>query len=158
MTRYTSLQALEGQIGKQVIVDGGRARMVATVEAHKAGAGQKGTAAPGKAAGRHAPEPPRMNKTERRYRDEVLVPALREGRIRKFRFEALNLRLGERTFHRPDFYVVTADGAIEIHEIKGGFIRDDARMKFKVAAEDWSEFRWQMWQYKDRRWSMILEL
>lgn len=158
MTRFMSLSDLEAQIGKRVTVQGNRVVTAGAgagdaVPAEKARAG-----APGKSVARDPQDSPRMNKTERRYRDEVLMPALRAGTIRKFRFEALNLRLGEKTFHRPDFYVVLADGAIEIHEVKGGYVRDDAKMKFKVAAADWDEYRWQMWQWDKRKWTKILEL
>lgn len=79
----------------------------------------------------------RMNKTERAYADDLQL--LKEaGEIRDWMFEPFNLRLAKKTFYKPDFAVLTIDGFIEIHEVKG-FWEDDARVKIKVAAE---KFPW----------------
>lgn len=40
------------------------------------------------------------------------------------------------TFYTPDFAVMRADGALEVHEVKG-FWTDDARVKIKVAADQY---------------------
>jgi hypothetical protein len=156
--RFSSVADLEATIGRKVRVEGNR---VSAVGGDGAGAQHQAdaTSAParGKGKAREAQDSPRMNKTERRYRDEVLIPEQRAGVIRKFRFEALNLRMGDRTFHRPDFYVVMADGSIQIREVKGGYIRPDALTKWKIAAQDWDEYTWQMWQWKDSRWTKIRE-
>lgn len=78
-----------------------------------------------------------MNKTEEAYakRLSLLQTA---GEIVRYRFEALKLRLADKTFYTPDFLVVTAD-EIQLHEVKG-FWQDDARVKIKVAAEQYPEF------------------
>lgn len=75
----------------------------------------------------------RMNKTETAYAGELEL-AKRGGLVTWYAFEAIKLRLGERTFYTPDFLVRLASGALEVHEVKG-FWRDDARVKIKVAAE-----------------------
>ena len=54
--------------------------------------------------------------------------------IKHWMFEPFKLRLAIKTFYTPDFLVVTADDLLEIHEVKG-FVRDDAIVKLKVAAE-----------------------
>lgn len=54
--------------------------------------------------------------------------------IKYFAFEGIKLRLADRTFYTPDFMVVRADDVIEFHEVKG-FMREDAAVKIKVAAE-----------------------
>lgn len=41
-----------------------------------------------------------------------------------------------KTFYTPDFAVMTANGTMEMHEVKG-FWQDDARVKIKVAAESY---------------------
>jgi len=90
---------------------------------------------------------PSMNKTEKRY-EQCLEPMKHAGRIREhLRHESINLRLATKTWWRPDFPVITVDGRLEFHEIKG-FWRDDARVKFKVAAElyPWFTFRVFVWQ------------
>jgi hypothetical protein len=83
-----------------------------------------------------------MNKTEFEYSWE-LEARKRSGEIRWWAYEAINLRLTGRTYYRPDFAVVTQHqdptGAwretFQFHEVKGYAAKDDALVKFKVAAE-----------------------
>lgn len=77
----------------------------------------------------------RMNKTEQAY-EQRLSLLLRSGDIAWYKFEAINLRLADNTFYKPDFLVMAADGALEVHEVKGHWT-DDARVKIKVAAEQY---------------------
>jgi len=79
-----------------------------------------------------------MNKTEALY-DTYLDLLRRASEIVSHRFEAVKLRLANNTFYTPDFMVVTQD-EIQFHEVKG-FWRDDARVKIKVAAAQYPEFR-----------------
>ena len=81
--------------------------------------------------------PPRMNKTEAAYAGQLEL-LKRLGEIVDYRFEAVKLRLAEKTFYTPDFLVTTVD-EIQFHEVKG-FWRDDARVKIKVAAAQYPEF------------------
>lgn len=81
------------------------------------------------------PKPGVMNKTERAYAD-LLEYRKQSGEILDWKFEALKLRLADKTFYSPDFMVVDADGFIEVHEVKG-YWEDDARVKVKVAAEQY---------------------
>ncbi|KVN17939.1 MULTISPECIES: hypothetical protein [unclassified Burkholderia] len=74
-----------------------------------------------------------MNKTEQQY--ATFLEALRvAGMIAWYRFEGVKLRLADNTFYSPDFAVMRADGAMEMHEVKGHW-QDDARVKIKVAAD-----------------------
>lgn len=73
-----------------------------------------------------------MNKTEAAYA-EHLAARQHAGEVAWFEFEAMKLRLADKTFYTPDFAVMLADGTIEQHEVKG-FWEDDARVKIKVAA------------------------
>lgn len=76
-----------------------------------------------------------MNKTEQAY--ERHLNARREaGEVLWFRFEGIKLRLADNTFYTPDFAVMAADGQLECHEVKG-FWTDDARVKIKVAADQY---------------------
>ncbi|MEX3967288.1 hypothetical protein AB4Y42_34525 [Paraburkholderia sp. EG286B] len=75
----------------------------------------------------------RQNKTETAYEDEVLKPQLHAGEILWYRFEAIKLRLADRTFITIDFPVITAAGQLEFREVKGRWT-DDARAKTKAAA------------------------
>jgi len=79
----------------------------------------------------------RMNMTEAAYADRLEILKL-AGDIVDYRFEAVKLRLAEKTFYTPDFLVTTLD-EIQFHEVKG-FWRDDARVKIKVAAAQYPEF------------------
>jgi hypothetical protein len=73
-----------------------------------------------------------MNKTEAAY-EQVLKHRLIAGEIQWYKFEGVKLRLAAATFYTADFFVMAADGLLEVHEVKGVWT-DDARVKTKVAA------------------------
>jgi len=73
-----------------------------------------------------------MNKTEKAYAAHLEVRR-RAGEVEWYAFDAVKLRLAANTFYTPDFFVMLADGSLEIHEVKG-YWEDDARVKIKVAA------------------------
>jgi hypothetical protein len=74
-----------------------------------------------------------MNKTEARYASHLETLKL-AGEVLWYRFEAIKLRLADNTFYTCDFAVMEADGTLAMHEVKGGFWMEDARVKTKVAA------------------------
>lgn len=76
----------------------------------------------------------RMNKTEAEYAS-ILEAKKRAGEILWYAFEYQKLRLADNTFYSVDFTVLTTSGQLQCHEVKGAFVQDDARVKFKVAAE-----------------------
>jgi len=76
-----------------------------------------------------------MNRTEEAYERE-LRDAVTIGDVLWYRFEGLKLRLADNTFYTPDFAVMLSNGQLECHEVKG-FWADDARVKIKVAAEQY---------------------
>ena len=76
-----------------------------------------------------------MNKTESAY-CQHLEQRKRAGEIAWYRFEGLKLRLADNTFYTPDLAVMLATGEMELHEVKG-FWTDDARVKTKVAADQY---------------------
>lgn len=74
-----------------------------------------------------------MNKTEQAY--AINLEHLRQaGHVAWFKFEGVKLRLADNTFYSPDFAVMTSEGRMQMHEVKG-FWQDDARVKIKVAAD-----------------------
>lgn len=77
-----------------------------------------------------------MNRTEAAY-DAHLAQLQHAGQILWRKFEGLKLRLADSTFYTPDFAVMSADGVIECHEVKGAraIFQDDAKVKVKVASE-----------------------
>lgn len=64
---------------------------------------------------------------------ELLDLRLHAGEIKYWWYAPMNLRLTKVTFYRPDFLVLTNDNELIIYETKG-FMRDDANVKIKVAA------------------------
>ena len=76
-----------------------------------------------------------MNKTESAY-CQLLEVRKRSGEVAWYRFEGIRLRLADNTFYTPDFAVMLSSGEVELHEVKG-FWTDDARVKTKVAAEQY---------------------
>jgi hypothetical protein len=79
-------------------------------------------------------KPGRLNKTEAEYAG-MLELRKRAGEVAWYAFEPFKIRLADRTFYDIDFGVMLADGRLEVHEVKGGFITDDGRVKLKIAAE-----------------------
>ncbi|RLK56251.1 hypothetical protein BCL79_0634 [Stenotrophomonas rhizophila] len=80
-------------------------------------------------------KPGQMNKTEAAYAAHLERLRL-SGDVEWFRFEGVKLRLADSTFYTPDFAVMSGNGVMEMHEIKG-FWTDDARVKIKVAADQY---------------------
>lgn len=75
-----------------------------------------------------------MNKTEQRRAME-LEALKRTGQIADWWYEKLTLKLAHDTRYTPDFLILHTDGTLELDETKGGFIREDAHVKIKLAAE-----------------------
>lgn len=98
---------------------------------------------------------PRMNKTEA-AQAQVLELAKRTGTVLEYWFEGVKFRLADRTWYTPDFLVLYASGFLECREIKGGFIREDALVKFKVARERFPCFKWSLWQRRKTQWVRLM--
>jgi hypothetical protein len=95
-------------------------------------------------------QPEDMNKTEALYVRRLDSRKL-AGEILAWRFEALTFRLAYRCHYTPDFLVVTPT-EIQIHEIKGGYVREDGLIKWKMAAEAHPEFRFFLCKYVQGHW------
>jgi len=74
----------------------------------------------------------------------------RAGDFREWRYEAITLRLGDRVRYTPDFYLRRLDGSIELHEVKGPYAYEDARIKLQVAAAMYPEFHFFLVRWKRR--------
>lgn len=103
-----------------------------TAEPARAGVAEGGQAAALPVATGTVREPD-MNKTEAEYAGMLEARRLR-GEVAWWRYEAITLKLADNTRYTPDFLVLLPDGALEIHETKGGYIREDGWLKLKVAA------------------------
>lgn len=102
----------------------------------------------GKAVKVKAAPKPRMNLTEASY-GSILEAMKRKGEIRDYGFERLRLRLADNTWYWPDFDVICLDGSVQIHEVKGGFIREDSWLKIKIAADLYPH--WSFWLCQRKR-------
>lgn len=77
-----------------------------------------------------------MNETEQRY--ATYLDQLRlAGDVLWWKFEPVKLLLAPQTTLTPDFMVMLADGALEMHDVKGAkaIYTDDAKVKMKLAAD-----------------------
>lgn len=63
------------------------------------------------------------------------------GRIHDYMHHPFRLRLARGVTYQPDFLVVRVDGVLELHEVKGGYIREKGRVKYMTAAERFSMFQ-----------------
>jgi hypothetical protein len=118
-----------------------------TVEQFRAEFGRGGKRQPGYRTFKHLDG---MNKLEAAYSAELDL-LLRAGEIRGWKFEAVKLRLADKTFYTPDFLVVLKDGSLEFHETKG-HMKDDAAVKLKVAAELYPMFRFRLFFRAKSQW------
>lgn len=77
-----------------------------------------------------------MNKTETRYAAHLDV-LKHQGNILWWAFEGIKLRLADRTHITIDFAVMTKEGFLQMHDVKGAkaIVEDDARAKTKIAAQ-----------------------
>lgn len=75
-----------------------------------------------------------MNGLEKSYAETILAPRKLAGEIIEWWFEAITLKLADDCRYTPDFLVMLADHSLECHETKG-FMRDDAQIKLKIAAQ-----------------------
>jgi hypothetical protein len=75
-----------------------------------------------------------LNKTERAFAEMLATQDL------QFWTQSIKFRLAGRTWYTPDFMVISR-GWLVFVEVKG-FMRDDAAVKLKVAADMYPCFRW----------------
>lgn len=82
-----------------------------------------------------------LNKLERDFKDRALEPALVRGDLAGYAREPVRFRIGGGCYFVPDYVVSERPGEhgvvprITVVEVKGGFFRDDAKVKIKVAAD-----------------------
>ncbi len=103
-----------------------------------------GRPAPGwrraRTAGHRRHVPGEMNKLEARFEMEVLRPLLLAEEIYHYSFEHIKLKLADKTWYTIDYFAQRRDGSMDAIEVKGRW-EDDSRVKFKVAAREYSCFR-----------------
>ena len=95
----------------------------------------------------------KMNKTEARY-EQLLEGRRLAGELRRHDYEALTLRLAHDCRYTPDFFVIAADGRIELHEVKGAHIWEDSKIKIKVAAAQFPCFKFYLAKWEHGEWTI----
>lgn len=104
-------------------------------------------------------KPTKMNRTEQKFADYCENKRIM-GDIVAWKYEPFNVRLADRCFYKVDFLVVFKD-RFEVVEVKGckAMIRDDALVKFKLAAKDFPWFTWRMVTHdKKKGWSVLYQI
>jgi len=77
-----------------------------------------------------------------------------QGEIDRWCYEGITLKLGADCRYTPDFFAVFRDGRLELHEVKGGYIRPDGLVKLRAAATRFPEFRFVLCQLVKTRWEI----
>lgn len=92
--------------------------------------------------------PARMNRTEAEYH-HMLKRMMQAGEYTWVSdHEAFKVRIGEkRCWYTVDFAALHKSGVLELHEVKGAFVYDDARVKFQAAKMIYHAFKW-VWAQK----------
>ena len=95
-----------------------------------------------------------MNKTEARYA-LILEAMKRNGDIGGYEFGAVTLKLATDTRYTPDFLVWFNDlREPQLHEGKGGFMREDALVKLRVAVKQFPCFTFKLARYTRKSWTV----
>lgn len=81
-----------------------------------------------------------MNKTELAYAQNLELKK-RAGAIIDWRFNSWRFLLGEGAWYKPDFVIVKKE-CFELHEVKGNFFREAAKVRIKTAASLYPWFKW----------------
>ncbi len=93
-----------------------------------------------------------MNRTERDYATHLEALKL-AGQIDWFGFESLKFKLADRCYYLPDFVLMTHDGELQLHEVKG-HLEDDAAVKLRVMAREYWMFRLFIVRRKGAGWDL----
>ena len=86
----------------------------------------------------------RMNKLEADFEKTFLIG-------KPHGFEQIKLRLADKTYVTLDFWVLDDDDVLAFEEVKG-FWQEDARIKIKMAAEQFPMFRFRAWRRVKGTW------
>lgn len=106
---------------------------------------------------RKMPKAAKKRSAPEMHMEAILMFQFRSGEIRKYESESIKLSVGDPCcWYRPDFSVHLNDGRLRFIEMKGGFIREDAMVKFRSAKKQYPYFEFEMWQLKDHELNRIL--
>lgn len=111
------------------------------------------------AAREPVPEPERplspedkLNKTEREFYARLQLGE--QGKMKWIGVQAITLKLADDCRYTPDFASIGFGGDFRLWEVKGGFVRDDAKVKLKVAARLYPFWTFLLAQKKEGVWTV----
>ena len=73
---------------------------------------------------------------------QMLEAQARSGLIKSWMYEGITVRLADGVRFTVDFNVIALDGSLSMVEVKGPYMRDDARIKLRVAARMFPMWSW----------------
>lgn len=91
----------------------------------------------------------RLNKTEAEY-----LLRLQQLADHQIFIQDVTFRIGIDCRYTPDFFVVVHGRQLQCHEVKGGFVRDDGRVKLMAAARQYPFIQWFLAQKKGGIWAV----
>jgi hypothetical protein len=74
--------------------------------------------------------------------------------IREYKYEGVKLKLADGAWYKPDFVVWHNDGLIELEEVKGHW-REAARVRWKVAIQQYPMFGFSLWTKSKGQWARV---
>lgn len=77
--------------------------------------------------------------------------------IARWRYEPLTFRLANGVRYTPDFVTTDFAWQLRCYEVKGPYCRDDARIKLRVAAAQFTEIEWFLATRPDRSGPWLVE-
>lgn len=93
-----------------------------------------------------------LNKTERRFLNEILQPMLALGSLSEIgEHESITLKLANGLRYSPDFPTWAGD-QLTFFEVKGARVWEDSLIKLKVAASRYQHFRFFLCKYVRGEW------
>jgi hypothetical protein len=92
------------------------------------------------------------NKTEARFEIDYLKLWMATGFIADYGFEAVTLRLANGLRYTPDWWTVNSAGQTTFYEVKGGYIREDAIAKLKMAATQFRNYTFLLCVWSKGEW------
>jgi hypothetical protein len=93
---------------------------------------------------------PVMNKLESRFACQLEAWRL-SGEIMEWRAFPSALSLARRCVYHPDFFARFPDGTEVMYEVKG-FMREDAAVKLRVAADKFRMYKFVVVRFKNHEW------
>ena len=96
-----------------------------------------------------APAPPAIERPGPKFKSKLeaeyaqMLEAQRAaGQIRDWHYEGITIKLADGVRFTVDFNLVGLDGSLSMIEVKGPYMRDDARIKLRVAARAFPMWSW----------------